>query len=338
MGKFRRLYLNIFSAPGKEEIKFVYTLDVDISPKTGYNILYMKNDQRGLIYMRTLSRWLSRFSYNHPNLCVEGLIRYIVGGNLLVFMLDLFTHGMSTNWLTFVPTYIFQGQVWRLITFIFIPMSFGPLGFILTTVFTYYMGVRLENAWGSARFTIYYGLGVILNIIVGLLLPLINPMYLLVQTAGMNYLHLSLFLAYATLYPDLTVLAAFFIPIRLKWLALLDAALFAYEILLYLSYGQFAMALLPVIAIFNYFIFFWDDLMEVLGRGRARAVHQHSSQTINFKKAQKDLRQRRGYLHKCAVCGVTDQDDPNMELRYCSKCTGYYCYCANHINNHTHVQ
>ena len=57
-----------------------------------------------------------------------------------------------------------------------------------------------------------------------------------------------------------------------------------------------------------------------------------------FKKAQKELRQRRGYLHKCAVCGVTDQDDPNMEFRYCSKCNGYYCYCANHINNHTHVQ
>ena len=66
--------------------------------------------------------------------------------------------------------------------------------------------------------------------------------------------------------------------------------------------------------------------------------HRTSAQTINFKKAQKELRQRRGYLHKCAVCGVTDQDDPNMEFRYCSKCNGYYCYCANHINNHTHVQ
>ena len=54
--------------------------------------------------------------------------------------------------------------------------------------------------------------------------------------------------------------------------------------------------------------------------------------------SQKELRERRGYLHKCAVCGVTDQDDPNMEFRYCSKCNGYYCYCANHINNHVHVQ
>ena len=288
--------------------------------------------------MRTLSRWLSRFSYNHPNLSVEGLIRYIVGGNLLVFMLDLFTHGVSTAFLTFVPAYIFRGQVWRLVTFIFVPMSFSPLNFILSAVFFYFMGSRLENAWGSARFTIYYGLGVLLNILVGLLLPFINPMYQAAVTADMQYLHLAMFFAYATLYPDLQVLAAFFIPIRIKWLALLDAALFVYQILAYLSYGMFAMALLPIIAIFNYFIFFWDDLMEAIHRGGTSVRHQRSAQTINFKKAQKDLRERRGYLHKCAVCGVTDQDDPNMEFRYCSKCNGYYCYCANHINNHAHVQ
>ena len=164
------------------------------------------------------------------------------------------------------------------------------------------------------------------------------PAYRIPATANMLYLHLSMFFAYAPLSPVLQVLAAFFIPIRIKWLALLDAALFVYEILSYLSYGRFAMALLPIIAILNYLIFFWEDLMDVLGRGRARVQHQRSSQTINFKKAQKELRERRGYLHKCAVCGVTDQDDPSMEFRYCSKCSGYYCYCANHINNHTHVQ
>ena len=217
-------------------------------------------------------------------------------------------------------------------------MSFSPLSFVLSTAFFYFMGTRLEAAWGAARFTVYYGLGVILNIVVGLLLALINPAYRAFVTADMQYLHLSLFFAYATLYPDLQVLALFFIPIRIKWLALLDAALFAYEILVYLSYGQFAMALLPIISIFNYLIFFWDDLMDYLNRGRARVQHQRSSQTINFKKAQRELQQRRGYLHKCSVCGVTDRDNPDMEFRYCSKCNGYYCYCANHINNHTHVQ
>ena len=52
---------------------------------------------------------------------------------------------------------------------------------------------------------------------------------------------------------------------------------------------------------------------------------------------QKKAQETGGYLHKCAVCGITDQDNPNMEFRYCSKCDGYYCYCADHINNHIHI-
>ena len=63
-----------------------------------------------------------------------------------------------------------------------------------------------------------------------------------------------------------------------------------------------------------------------------------SRQTINFKKATKEAKKDKGYLHKCAVCGITDADDPNMEFRYCSKCSGYYCYCMDHINNHVHIQ
>jgi len=90
--------------------------------------------------------------------------------------------------------------------------------------------------------------------------------------------------------------------------------------------------------VFNYLIFFWDDLMSLMGRGKRRVVHQTSRQTVNFKKAQKEVQQRKGYLHKCAVCGVTDADRPDMEFRYCSKCNGYYCYCMDHINTHVHVE
>ena len=91
------------------------------------------------------------------------------------------------------------------------------------------------------------------------------------------------------------------------------------------------------------------QLFELLHLHLALLVHEAGlcrrradPQVINFKKAQKQAQKKAketgGYLHKCAVCGLTDEDDPNMEFRYCSKCNGYYCYCANHINNHTHVQ
>ncbi|MCI8422485.1 MAG: rhomboid family intramembrane serine protease [Lawsonibacter sp.] len=265
-------------------------------------------------------------------------MNYIVAGNLLVFLLDLFTHGMSTRFLVFSPGLIFRGEIWRLVTFIFVPLSFSPLAFVLSLLFYYYMGSRLEAVWGSSRFTVYYLLGAVLNVIVGLLLALLIPSARNGVTANMTYLNLSLFFAYATLYPDLQVLLAFLIPVKMKWLAWVEAALFAYQILVYVANGQLALALLPVIAIFNYLLFFWDELSDFSRRTRDRAVHRVDPKTINFKRAQREVQQRRGYLHKCAVCGVTDQDDPSMEFRYCSKCNGYYCYCMNHINNHIHVQ
>ena len=58
---------------------------------------------------------------------------------------------------------------------------------------------------------------------------------------------------------------------------------------------------------------------------------------MNFKRAAEAKKQQTGYLHKCAVCGRTDTDYPNLEFRYCSKCVGNYCYCMDHINNHVHI-
>ena len=158
------------------------------------------------------------------------------------------------------------------------------------------------------------------------------------ETATMYYVNLSMFFSFATLYPDMQVLLYGIIPLKVKWLAWLDAIFFTYDIFGYLTGHTPLRALLPVIAILNYLIFFWEDLMSVLGRGSERIRYRTSPQTINFKKAQKDVKERKGYLHKCAVCGLTDADDPNMEFRYCSKCNGYYCYCMKHINDHTHVQ
>ena len=286
--------------------------------------------------MRAVSRWLDHFCYNHPNFGIPGLMKYIAIGNVAIYLMDMFTNGLATAYLSFSPSAVFHGQIWRLITFIFVPVSgFNPndmlslLWFAMSTMFYLYIGNALERHWGTTRFSVFYGLGVLLNLAVGLLLRL---------PASMYYVNMSMFFSFATLYPDMQVLLYGIIPLKVKWLAWFDAAFFAYSILRFLIYGAWILALFPIIAIFNYCLFFYDDLMSLLHRGRDRAAHKVDPQTINFKKAQKEVQQRKGYLHKCAVCGITDADDPDMEFRYCSKCNGYYCYCMNHINNHTHVQ
>ena len=287
--------------------------------------------------MGTLSRWLSRFCYKHPNFSIPGLMKYIAIGNVVVWLLTMVSNGTFVSLLTFIPERIFRGEVWRLLTFVFVPMDFSPLYFVLSVMLYYFLGTQLENAWGSTRFTVYYAAGVVLNILLGLLMWL-SPTLRSYGVVNMYYVNMSLFFAFATLYPDATFMIFYILPVKAKWLAWFDAAMFAFDIFSHIGQRQFLLALVPLVAILNYFLFFWDDLMEAMGRGRRRVQHQTSRQTIHFKSAQKHAQQKKSYLHKCAVCGITDTDHPNMEFRYCSRCNGYYCYCAEHINSHVHVQ
>ena len=284
--------------------------------------------------MKAVSRWLDRFCYDHPNFGVPNLMKYIVIGNVMVYFLDLFSRGYASWMLSFSSPLILQGQVWRVLSFVFVPVATGgatPLGralfFAMTTLFYYYIGNALERQWGTTRFTVFYGLGVLLNIIMGFVMG----------GTSMYYINMSMFFAFATLYPEMQVLLFGILPLKVKWLAWFDVALFGYDIVSNLLSRAWAWAL-PLVALLNYFIFFWDDLMTVVRRTSQRAAYRANPQTINFKKAQKQVQERRGYLHKCAVCGITDADDPDMEFRYCSKCNGYYCYCMKHINDHVHVE
>lgn len=253
----------------------------------------------------------------------------------MVYFLDLFSRGYASWMLSFSSPLILQGQVWRVLSFVFVPVATGgatPLGralfFAMTTLFYYYIGNALERQWGTTRFTVFYGLGVLLNIIMGFVMG----------GTSMYYINMSMFFAFATLYPEMQVLLFGILPLKVKWLAWLDAAMFAFDIFFSIFSRQWITAVLPLVALLNYFIFFWDDLMTVVRRTSQRAAYRANPQTINFKKAQKQVQERRGYLHKCAVCGITDADDPDMEFRYCSKCNGYYCYCMKHINDHVHVE
>ena len=274
--------------------------------------------------MRSIESWLNRFCYKHPRFGIPNLMNIIVMGSVLVYLLDMFSQNSFSSLLYFSLPHILQGQVWRLITFVFIPLNSSLIWFVLSTYLYWMIGTTLEREWGSTKFTLFYVMGVVLNILLGLL----------TGYATMTYVNLSMFFAFATLYPNTQFFIFFFIPVKVKWLAWLDAALFAWSVVNYLIHGQFLLALIPILAILNYFLFFSADFARLFGRVK----HKTSKQPINFKKAQKQARQTKGYIHKCAVCGITDEMDSTMEFRYCSKCNGYHCYCMNHINNHVHIE
>lgn len=279
--------------------------------------------------MRAIQTWLNRFCVRHPRFSIPGLMRYIVFGNVLVYLLDMFSRYGASQLLSFHPYLILQGQIWRLLTFVFVPTATGGLIFFAISLYFYYfIGTALEQEWGSVKFTVFYSLGILFNILVGFL----------VGTASMDYVNMSLFFAFATLYPNLQFLLFFIIPIKAKWLAWFDAAFFVFTILMLLFKGMFLMALLPVIAILNYLLFFGADFLDSFQYWKKRTAHKHNRNTVDFHSAQKHAKQKKGYLHKCAVCGRTDVTNPELEFRYCSRCNGYYCYCSDHINSHVHIE
>ena len=273
--------------------------------------------------------WISRLERKYGRFCIPNLISIIVGGQILVYAIELFVNQFISVYLGLSRSLLLMGQVWRLITFVFIPFSGGgPLSVILGIYFTWFIGTALEKEWGDFRFNLYFLLGMI-GTALGCLVTGIP--------ADTYCLSLSLLLAFAMLYPEVQVLLFFVIPIKMKWMALIDVALILVAVIQNLMYGSWVGALLPLASFVNYFIFTWPFWGAKLGVLRRRA----DPKVVNFKRVQKQAQKQAkatgGYRHKCAVCGITDADDPNMEFRYCSKCDGYYCYCMNHINNHVHI-
>ncbi len=286
---------------------------------------------------------IDRFCAKHPRFGVPNLMKILVIIQIVVYVLDFITNlSMGYGWtfyLHFIPAAIYQGQVWRLITWLVIPNASNPFMLLLSCYFYYWIASTLERQWGTARFNLFYLSGAVLSVVLGLVLPLLQPQF---SGFGMRlsyYLNLSIFLILATIFGETQVLLFFVVPIKMKWMALIDVILIIVDAVDFIRAGAWTIALVPLASIINYFIFTWPFWSRKLGIVK----HKTDPTVINFKKAQhqaqktQKTQQAQGYRHKCAVCGVTDALEPDMEFRYCSKCDGYHCYCIDHINNHVHI-
>ena len=283
--------------------------------------------------MKKIYEAVDRFCARHPRFGVPNLMRYVVIGNVVVYFLMMLTRNADANALDFLAFHLdglLHGEIWRIITFIFVPNTSGAFMLLIALYFYYWIGSTLERQWGTAKFNLYYFSGVLLTVIGTVLASLISGTNFTI--AGTEYVNLSMFLAFALLFPDTQVLLFFIIPIKMKWLAIIDGVLFAVEIISSLTAGYWAGVVLPIVALLNFFAFIYPEVHYFAERKK----YQHSRQTVPFKQAVKQQHQQRGFHHKCAVCGRTDTDYPDLQFRYCSKCAGYHCFCEDHIFTHVH--
>lgn len=244
---------------------------------------------------------------------IHGLTRWIVLANILGYV-AIYTDRSALDWMALDRERVLQGQLWRLITYLFIPQSLSPFFVIFVLFFTYTIGEGLEQEWGAFRLNLYYFIGMLATTLIAFLF----------QTGAVTntYLNTSLFLAFATLFPNFEVLLFLILPVRMKWLGLLTAAFLGFQFIL----GPNGIRMAILVSLANYFIFFSEKLREGAKLrqqvGRARAKFKEES----------DIPTDRAF-HHCKVCHRTENTDPELFFRVASDGEEY---CTEHLPKKTY--
>lgn len=282
-------------------------------------------------FMTKLERKFGKFAI--PNLTV-----ILIAGFFIGYMIEIFD-ATALELIAMDPAKILQGQVYRLITWIVIPPGGVSILFIITLMFYFSIGRILENSWGDFRYTVYILSGIIFTDI-GMMLTyfvmkflgqadLLNLYYQYgLYGASTYYLCMSMFLAYAFMFPDRQVLLYFIIPIRVKWLGYLDIAYLIITIYQYGMIGYYAGMVTVIMSVLNFILFYFASK----GKSKVGSAHRKRKRRYHQEVRQTQILTR----HKCAICGQTEEDNPDLEFRYCSRCKGNYEYCQNHLFTHEH--
>lgn len=288
---------------------------------------------------------LDKLERKFGRFAIPNLIYYIIAiygaGTVLYFVApEIYPTYLSLN-----AKAILGGQVWRVVTFLLAPVSTNVLFAVIVLMLYYFLGVNLERYWGSFRFNLYFMMGAVMQIIAALLIYLIFGQ---VYPLGIGYLNQSLFLAFVVLFPHLEFRIFFVIPIKAKWLGILQGVyLLATVVVGIISF------LVPTIAIrlgvpftisdsiavilsfTNFLVFYFATTKRrnpIHHYHRKKKLKNDTAKVIAFQGGRGQAR------HICHTCQRTDMTNPELEFRFCSKCEGNYEYCEDHLYTHTHIK
>lgn len=301
-----------------------------------------------------MNNWLNKLERKFGRYAVPDLIRYVVALFVAGAVLGVINPNIYYSYLSLNMNAVLHGQVWRLFTYLLEPYSFGNgmgmfiniLFFLIQVNLFFMFGRTLEQAWGSFRFNMYFLSGYLLNILAALVLYL-SPLHSTMYQSGFYYIYWAMFLAFATINPDMQMLLYFVIPIKIKWLAILDVVLMGYQVVrslyggivsllggsTYLAGIYFSMAAAIIVSVANFLIYFFST------RNYQRINPKQVRRRREFKRQTSQAGQYAGGArHRCAICGRTELDDDRLDFRYCSKCEGNFEYCSDHLFTHQHVK
>ncbi len=274
--------------------------------------------------------------YAIKNLSLTLIMCYAAG-----YLIEMVLPGLF-YFLTLNPYAIIHGQVWRLVTWILIPPDSSNLFFVLLMLYFYYsLGTSLERTWGTYRYNVYIFSGMLFTIIGSFLMMgycyLVRPADMVAYGPSVffsavsplfstYYVNMSIFLAFAATFPEVQVLLMFIIPIKVNVLGIIYGVMLIANFIQGSAYSRFAMAA----SLFN-FVVFWITSKN--------HIHMSPKQVKRRQEYRREVKRNTGVTkHKCAICGRTELDSPDLEFRFCSKCNGNYEYCQEHLFTHQHVK
>ena len=300
---------------------------------------------------------LSKLERKFGKYAIPRLMNYIIGGYIIGYILIFLGQMLGVDFLSYFTLDIYQlthitngfpiPQVWRIFTWLLIPPHDYNLFFgIIMMIFYWQIGSALERTWGTFRFNVFIFGGIILNILGAVLLNLIVGVDVTMALRcgaffSTNYINLSLFLAFAFCYPDMQILLYFIIPIKMKYLAIIWGVLALLDVLPsriegigFIPDARQSVSLTQLIAsTLNFALFYY------LTRSSYRVAKKSTNKTNRhrqFKAPNQSTGAHGMPKHKCCICGRTDQTNPELEFRFCSKCNGNYEYCQDHLFTHVH--
>ena len=274
--------------------------------------------------------WLDKLEKKFGRFAIPNLTMYLIGAYIIGFGIYYFLPGLF-KWLTLEPYFILKGQVWRVISWVLVPPSGSLISIIFIVLLYYSLGTALERAWGTFRYNVYIFSGILFTVIGAFALYFIAGTGMIGYGGLFStyYINMSIFLAFAVSYPDMELLLYFIIPIKMKWMAFVYAAMALY----YFFTGSLATKVAIAASLLNFVIFFLSS------RNMKRFSPKEQARKAKFKQQTRPhMTYANGARHRCAVCGRTELDDPTLEFRFCSKCNGNYEYCQEHLFTHEHVK
>lgn len=193
--------------------------------------------------------WLDKLERRYGRLGIPYLINIVLGGQLLCWFIVMFIDSRLLFTLTLDRTAILHGQIWRLISFVFMPsLQTSPFWLVLELYFYWWIGNSLTRAWGDFRFTVYWLAGML-----GAILSCFLTGY-----GSSSGLFLSLFFAFAWMWPNMQVLLFFLIPVKVKWLGWAAALVWAMQFL----WGGFSTRITLLFGLAGFLLFFGKELYD----------------------------------------------------------------------------